>query len=150
MNRSRRRILTVLALSALLPAAAVARAPGPEVLLYKDPSCGCCVQWAEHMQRSGFQVVARDVSNLAAITAARRVPEPLGSCHTALVAGYTIEGHVPAQSVRRLLAQRPTDVIGLAVPGMPPGSPGMETPRPQRYDVLAFDARGAARVFERH
>lgn len=150
MNRSRRHLLAAAAFLALLPAGAGARPPAPEVLLYKDPNCGCCQKWAEHMQRSGFRVVARDVPDVHAIKRAHRVPEPLGSCHTALVAGYAIEGHVPAQAVRRLLAERPAGVIGLAVPGMPLGSPGMEAAHSQRYDVLAFDARGGARVYERY
>jgi hypothetical protein len=101
------------------------------------------------MRRNGFRVATHDVRDLAAVKRKHGVPEKLGSCHTATVAGYTIEGHVPADAVRRLLAQRPDGVIGLAVPGMPLGSPGMESPTPQRYDVLAFDAKGGSRIYER-
>ena len=148
MNPSRRRTLSLLA-AALLPVSARAQAPAADVKVYKDPSCGCCGAWAEHMRRNGFRVAAFDVADLDAVKKKQRVPAALGSCHTAIVAGYTIEGHVPAETVRRLLAQRPAGVIGLAVPGMPLGSPGMESPTPQRYDILAFDATGASRVFER-
>ena len=148
MNPSRRRTLALLA-AALLPVSARAQAPATDVTVYKDPNCGCCGAWAEHMRRNGFRVAAVDVTDLDAVKKKQRVPAALGSCHTAIVAGYTIEGHVPAETVRRLLAQRPAGVIGLAVPGMPLGSPGMESPTPQRYEILAFDAKGASRVFER-
>jgi hypothetical protein len=119
------------------------------VSVYKDPNCGCCGAWAEHMRRNGFRVATYDVNDLDAIKRKQRVPAALASCHTAVVAGYALEGHVPAEAVRRLLAQRPAGVIGLAVPGMPLGSPGMESATRQRYDVLAFDAKGTSRVFER-
>lgn len=150
MNTKRRRLTIALAAAAALPAWARAQsAAAEEVRLYKDPNCGCCGKWGEHMLRNGFRVVAHDVKDLDAIKRKQRVPEALGSCHTAIVAGYTIEGHVPADVVRRLLAQKPAGVIGLAVPGMPLGSPGMESPTPQRYDILAFDANGGSRVFDR-
>lgn len=149
MNSHRRLLVAGLAAGCLLPFVARAQGPGPEVVVYKDPACGCCGKWAEHMERSGFRVVAHNVGDLRAVKRKQRVPEALGSCHTALVAGYTIEGHVPADAVHRLLRQRPAGVIGLAVPGMPPGSPGMESPTPQRYEILAFHADGSSRVFER-
>ena len=149
MNPSRRSVLAFLTGAALLPLHSRAQAPAPEVSVYKDPNCGCCVAWVEHMRRSGFRVGAFDVTDLDAIKRKQRVPAALAACHTAVVAGYTIEGHVPADAVRRLLTQRPAGVIGLAVPGMPLGSPGMEAPAPQPYDILAFDAKGSSRVFER-
>lgn len=149
MNSHRRRFVTGLAAGCILPLVAYAEGPGPEVVVYKDPACGCCGKWVEHMERSGFRVTARNVGDLATVKRKQRVPQPLGSCHTALVAGYTIEGHVPADAVRRLLRQRPAGVIGLAVPGMPLGSPGMESPTPQRYEILAFYGNGSTRVFER-
>lgn len=149
MTPSKRRMLAFLAGAGLMPVLGRAQAPAHEVSVYKDPNCGCCSAWAEHMRRNGFRVSTFDVTDLDAVKRKYRVPAPLGSCHTASVGGYTIEGHVPAESVRRLLAQRPAGVIGLAVPGMPLGSPGMESPTPQRYDILAFDAKGASRVFER-
>ena len=149
MNNYRRQFVAAFAACTVLPFTARAQAPGAELVLYKDPNCGCCSKWAEHMQRNGFRVTAHDVADLTAVKRKQRVPEPLGSCHTAIVTGYTIEGHVPADVVRRLLAERPPGIIGLAVPGMPLGSPGMESPTPQRYEILAFDAKGASRVFER-
>ncbi|RPI45675.1 MAG: DUF411 domain-containing protein [Betaproteobacteria bacterium] len=148
-HHPRRRLLLALLATALVPAIAGAR-PGPiEVVLYKNEACGCCGKWAEHMQRSGFRVAAHNVQDLAGIRARQRVPDAFGSCHTAVVAGYAIEGHVPADAVHRLLKEKPAGVIGLAVPGMPQGSPGMESPTPQRYEVIAFDAKGAGRVYER-
>ena len=149
MSFNRRNMLAALVTAAIAPPWAHAQAAPPEVHVYKDPDCGCCGAWAEHMRRNGFRVATHDVRDLAAVKRKHAVPEKLGSCHTATVAGYTIEGHVPADAVRRLLAQRPDGVIGLAVPGMPLGSPGMESPTPQRYDVLAFDAKGGSRIYER-
>jgi hypothetical protein len=149
MSITRRRILAGLAAGFLWPAWSWAQSSLPDVTVYKDPNCGCCGAWAEHMRRNGFRVTTHDVADLNAVKRRHRVPEALGSCHTAAVAGYAIEGHVPAEDVRRLLAQRPAGVIGIAVPGMPLGSPGMESPTPQRYDVLAFDAQGRSRVFQR-
>ncbi len=147
MNKTRRSLLAALTLTTLLPAAAQAQAAARELVLYKTASCGCCGKWAEHMQRNGFRVVSHDVDNLASIKVKHGVPPKLGSCHTAIVDGYVIEGHVPADLVQRLLETRPPGVIGLAVPGMPLGSPGMESPTPQRYDVLTFDAKGGTRVY---
>lgn len=147
MIETRRSLLAALTLAALLPSAAQAQAQARELVLYKNASCGCCGKWAEHMQRNGFRVVAHDVDNLASVRAKHGVPPTLGSCHTAIVGGYVIEGHVPADLVRRLLETKPAGVVGLAVPGMPQGSPGMESPTPQRYDVLTFDAKGATRVY---
>ena len=150
MSFDRRRMLTTpLLAAAALPFWAYAKAPLPEVNVYKDPDCGCCSAWAEHMRRNGFRVVTHDVRDLTAVKRKHRVPQALDACHTAIVEGYAVEGHVPADAVRRLLRERPAGVIGLAVPGMPPGSPGMESPTPQRYDILAFDARGKSRVYER-
>jgi hypothetical protein len=148
MIKSRRSMLAALAFAALLPPTVQAQSAANEVVLYKNASCGCCGKWAEHMQRNGFRVVAHDLDNLASIRGKYRVPAALGSCHTAIVGGYAIEGHVPAALVRRLLEKKPAGVIGLAVPGMPQGSPGMESPTPQRYDILAFDAKGGTRIYD--
>jgi hypothetical protein len=145
----RRMLMTTLVAAAALPFRAHAQAPMPEVSVYKDPDCGCCSAWAEHMRRNGFRVATHDVRDLTPVKRKHRVPQALDACHTAIVEGYAVEGHVPADSVRRLLRERPAGVIGLAVPGMPPGSPGMESPTPQRYDVLAFDAKGRSRIYER-
>lgn len=131
--------------------AAVAK-PVP-MTVHKDPSCGCCTAWADRM-RATDRFVARlvDEPDMAAVKARLRVPPELASCHTTEVAGYAIEGHVPAADIERLLAEKPAGVIGLAVPGMPAGSPGMETPDGRRdvYEVLAFRADGRAFVFARH
>ena len=149
MMNNRRRILATLTIAASMPAWAGAAGKGPELVVYKNASCGCCGKWAEHMRRNGFRVVAHDVEDLDSIKAKWRIPGALASCHTAVVGGYAIEGHVPADTVQRLLRAKPAGVVGLAVPGMPQGSPGMESPTPQPYEVIAFDARGVGRVFER-
>lgn len=140
----------VLAAAATLlgsPLGAVAQAV-PLVTVYKNPSCGCCGDWVKHMRANGFRVETRDVPDVTPIRQRSMVPDALASCHTALVAGYAIEGHVPAADVRRLLRERPS-LIGLSVPGMVVGSPGMETGPAQPFATIAFDERGT-RVFARH
>jgi hypothetical protein len=121
---------------------------GLEVTVYRSPTCGCCGKWAEHVQAAGFRVHEVEVSDLETVKRIQGVPARLASCHTAVVDGYVIEGHVPVADVQRLLRERPA-VRGLAVPGMPTGSPGMEIPgRPaDAYEVLAFDDQGRSRVF---
>lgn len=116
--------------------------------VYKSPTCDCCVKWVDHLEEAGFQVTVEDVSNLAAVKAEHGVPSDLSSCHTALIGDYVVEGHVPADAIKDLLAEAP-DVKGLSAPGMPIGSPGMEGPNPRPYDVMAFDAAGNRGVFER-
>lgn len=120
----------------------------PRVTVYKNPACSCCGEWVKHMQANGFRVEAHDVTDVTPIKQRNGVPESLASCHTALVGGYALEGHVPAADVWRLLRERPA-FKGLAVPGMVPGSPGMEQGTPQRYATIAFDERGS-RVFQQH
>ena len=122
----------------------------PQVEVWKDPNCGCCKDWVIHMEANGFDVKVHDSGN----TAARKrlgVPDKLGSCHTALVGGYAIEGHVPAREVHRLLKERPA-AVGLSVPGMPVGSPGMDGPeygtRKDPYDVVLISRNGATRVYQ--
>jgi Cu/Ag efflux protein CusF len=129
-----------------------ALAQATTVQVWKDPNCGCCHLWVEHLQASGFKVEVRDVGN----TAARKrlgMPENLGSCHTASVGGYVIEGHVPAADIQRLLKERPV-ALGLSVPGMPIGSPGMDGPeykgRKDAYDVLLVQKDGTAKSFQRY
>jgi hypothetical protein len=117
--------------------------------VYKSPSCGCCVRWIDHLEENGFSVVPRDVPDTRPVKQKLGVPVRLGACHTGLVEGYVIEGHVPATDVARLLRERPP-VLGLAVPGMPIGSPGMEGPRPEPYSVFSFDASGRTEVFSSH
>ncbi len=113
-----------------------------EITVYKSPTCGCCGRWAEHLAEAGFAVRQVEVDDLHAVKLRNDIPPGLGSCHTAEVAGYAIEGHVPAAEIHRLLAERPA-VAGLTVPAMPIGSPGMEQgERTDRYVVQAFDAEG--------
>ena len=117
-----------------------------EVLVYKSPACGCCTLWAEHMEENGFTVETREVTDLTDMKRTSGVPQDLFSCHTAIVDGYVIEGHVPADLIRKLLEERP-EVLGLAVPGMPRGSPGMEGARKDPYQVLTFDREGKTTVY---
>ena len=121
-----------------------------DLVVYKSPTCGCCNGWVEHMREAGHSVSTVDLASyrdLQAKKTERGVPGDLGSCHTAVIEGYTIEGHVPADAVERLLRERP-DIKGLAVPGMPIGSPGMEGPNPQPYEVIAFTEEGERSVFQ--
>ena len=120
------------------------------VTVYREPTCDCCIKWARYLRDRGFHVTIRNATNMYAVRTANRVPAGLASCHTALVEGYVVEGHVPVESVSRLLETRPDDVIGIAVPGMPIGSPGMEGPNPQRYAVIAFHRDGRTSVFARY
>lgn len=144
-------VLRSLALSLLILASSstIAQPPANRVEVFKSPYCGCCEKWVEHMKASGFVVVAKDVNDVPAARKALGMPERFGSCHTAKVGNYTVEGHVPAEDIRRLLKEKPK-AVGLAVPGMPPGSPGMETPRPRAYDTLLVQADGSAVVFAKH
>jgi hypothetical protein len=124
----------------------------PQVEVWKDPNCGCCQDWITHLQAEGFKVQLQNSGNSAA-RARLGIPEQLGSCHTASVGGYAIEGHVPAREIRRLLKERP-QAIGLAVPGMPVGSPGMDGPeyggRQDAYEVLLISREGSPRVYQRY
>jgi len=117
-----------------------------KITVYKDPSCGCCKSWIEHLKKHGYAVDAKDTPDMAEVKRTLGVPHALTACHTAVVNGYLIEGHVPATDIARLLKERPK-VAGLAVPGMPAGSPGMEGARQQHYQVLSFDRNGKTRVF---
>jgi hypothetical protein len=136
--------------SAYLPSRDQNPAAAAKVTVFKDPNCGCCRQWVEHLRKHSFVVTSRDTSDLSGVKRTGRVPERLHSCHTAFVDGYVIEGHVPAADVQRMLKERPK-IAGIAVPGMPVGSPGMEVgARKDPYDVIAFDRDGTSRVFARH
>jgi hypothetical protein len=146
-----RRRLVLAAVGTLLAGAVTASsraAARPAMIVYKDASCGCCGEWVKHMRASRFDVEVHDVATMADYKRQLRVPPAVHSCHTALVAGYAIEGHVPAADVLRLLRERPA-LVGLAVPGMVPGSPGMSG-APTPYDTVSFDAKGNVRVFARH
>lgn len=121
----------------------------PGAAVYKTATCGCCTKWVDHMRAHGFDVKVQDVEDIGRVKAKFGVPPDLSSCHTTLVGGYVIEGHVPADVVKRLLRERPK-VAGLAVPGMPVGSPGMEQPgRPDPYSVVSFDGAGQRKIYER-
>lgn len=129
----------------------VVRAQQPILDVYKSATCGCCNKWVDHLRAHGFLVRATNREDLAGLKAAHHVPRHLQSCHLALVNGYAVEGHVPAADVQQLLRERP-DIAGLAVQGMPIGSPGMEMPghAAQPFDVIAFNKNGQTRVFARH
>jgi hypothetical protein len=122
----------------------------PPVAVSKDPSCGCCEAWVEHLRGQGFPVNVTETAEMSRVKARLGVPQALASCHTAEVGGYVIEGHVPAAEIKRLLAERPAG-RGLAVPGMPVGSPGMEVEgtEPDTYEVVLFGANGQ-RTFARY
>ncbi len=118
-------------------ASAAALPPATRITVYKDPNCGCCTAWNDAMRKAGFQIDVRDTANLTAVKGSLGVPAALASCHTGVVAGYLFEGHVPPDLVQKVLRERPA-LVGLFVPGMPAGSPGMEMPNPERYDVIAL------------
>ncbi len=115
--------------------------------VYKDPNCGCCTQWVDHVRKAGFVVTVRDTSDMATVKASFGVPSALESCHTAKVGAYAIEGHVPADVIEKLLREQPV-ARGIAVPGMPMGSPGMEQGgQKDAYDIVLFDKAGKTRVY---
>ena len=127
----------------------VRMADAVEITVYKSPACECCNKWADHLRDAGFTVTAKNSSDMNSIKSATGVQPTLQSCHTALVEGYVVEGHVPASDIKRLLQERPA-VSGLTVPGMPMGSPGMEGLYKDPYDVLTFDRNGETKVYARH
>lgn len=134
------------AAAAIVTTVAAAPAARTELVVYKSPTCGCCNKWVDYLRKQGFTVVAHDTSGMTAVKAELGVPDALSSCHTAIVGGYVIEGHVPAADIERLLKEHPK-VVGLAVAGMVTGSPGMEGGTPEHYKVMAFDAKGKTTVF---
>jgi len=131
--------------------AAFAQRSAAQVEVWKSPTCGCCKDWIAHLEAEGFRVKVNEVPDTAPFRAKAGIPERYGSCHTAKVDGYALEGHVPAKEIRRLLGERPK-AVGLAVPGMPVGSPGMDGPvyqgRKDPYDVLLVATDGGARVYQ--
>jgi hypothetical protein len=149
---SRRQVLSLSVcgvVGALAASASHAAQTKTRVDVYKDPSCGCCGKWVEYMNASGFdaRVVAGDPTKMKAKLG---VGAALQSCHTAVVGGYVLEGHVPASDVRTLLAQKPAGVIGLTIPGMPASAPGMDMKPFQPYTVLSFDKAGRTKPFAKH
>lgn len=149
--KMKRFLLTVLFSLALSASAQAAEPVLPGVTVYKNASCGCCRLWVNHLSRAGFSVRVEDVGNLDPVKQRVGVPAGLGSCHTAEVGGYFVEGHVPADDIKRLLRER-RRARGLAVPGMPAGSPGMEAPsgKVEPYDVLLVGRDGGTSLFSRH
>lgn len=153
-SMTRRNLLTAgLATSGLAMLGCSAASDGkpparPRLVMYKDPNCGCCGKWGEAARKAGFTVAVANTSDMMALKAKHGVPEALYACHTSLVGGYVVEGHVPLSAVKRLLATRPK-LKGIAVPGMPVGSPGMEVPgrEPDTFEVIGFDAAGNVRRF---
>jgi hypothetical protein len=151
MTRSTLRLLTTAILigsTAALQAQGTKRAAPVAAKVYLTPTCGCCGKWADHMKAAGFSVTREVIAELDSVPARKRVPEQLRSCHTAVIENYLVEGHIPADVVRQLLKERPK-IVGIAAPGMPLGSPGMESPNPQPYVIVAFRADGTGYEFAR-
>lgn len=138
---TRRGLLSLLAAAGIAPATLARAEAKPLVTVTKDPNCGCCTGWAKHLERAGYPVRIVEAGDLQPLKRRLGVPQDLASCHTAEAAGYVIEGHVPAPAVSRLLAEKP-EAVGLAVPGMPVGSPGMEGGAPEVYEVVLFGRGG--------
>jgi hypothetical protein len=132
-----RRFLFIAGAASLLQTGALSAATKALITVHKDPTCGCCSGWVQHLQNAGFATKVLDTRDIDAVKRRLGVPDDLAACHTAEVAGYIIEGHVPAAALTRFLAEKPK-ATGLAVPGMPIGSPGMEGGRPEKYDVVLF------------
>ena len=138
--------ITVAALAVSLPVATTA-AEDADIVVYKSPACSCCQNWIAHLRDSGLEVSVVNISNTQTIQSHEGVPRELGSCHTAVVGDYWVEGHVPANLIERIMVEKPDDIRGIAVPGMVIGSPGMEGPNPVRYDVLAYHSDGNTTVY---
>ncbi|HVZ16693.1 MAG TPA: DUF411 domain-containing protein [Terriglobales bacterium] len=145
---NRKRFLQAI-LAVPLAASIRLKAAGPQVQVYKTPTCSCCGKWVQHLRNNGFEVSVQDVADTTPYRRRYGVPETLGSCHTAVVEGYAIEGHVPASEIQRLLRERPK-AKGLAVAGMPVGSPGMESTRSAAFSVMIFDAENHASVYQKY
>ena len=143
MSVRRYTVLLPLMLSSALAQAAT------QVEVFKSAYCGCCEEWVKHLRQNGFEVQSHNVDNVPEARKKLGMPDQFGSCHTAKVNGYVVEGHVPAADIHRLLKERPK-ALGIVVPSMPPGSPGMESPRPVPYNTLLVQRDGSTRVFARH
>lgn len=152
MKRLLSLVLVLFAAGVSMSGAAAAQRPGaPTVQVYKTPTCGCCGKWVAHLEANGFTTKVTEMDDLAEVKAKHNIPQEAQSCHTGVVDGYVIEGHVPAADVHKLLKERPA-VLGIAVPGMPIGSPGMEVPgqKPQPFRTMSFDKKGELQVFASH
>lgn len=145
-----KRVLSVMGiLAAVAIGVGCTQAPAGEITVYKTSTCGCCKSWIRHLKANGFSVNAYDVQNLDQIARQNGVSPQLRSCHTARIGNYVIEGHVPAQDIKRMLAEKPS-VTGLTVPGMPQSAPGMDLPGKEPYNVYAFKADGSTAVYARY
>jgi hypothetical protein len=145
------RVITAFAMLGLLSASASSTATAAKpvaIKVYKTPQCGCCKSWVDHLRKNGFQVETVDMPDLSMVKAKYGVKPELQACHTAVVNGYVVEGHVPADVIQKLIKEKPA-VRGVAVPGMPAGSPGMEGAFKQAYEVYSFDKAGKTRVYAR-
>ena len=131
---------------AAVPASQTSELYATPIKVYKDPNCGCCVEWVKHLRENGFTVETMDMSDLSLLKQKHGITSELRSCHTAVIGDYAIEGHVPADVILKMLKEKPA-IAGLAVPGMPMGSPGMEGATRERYDVLTFDRAGRTTVY---
>lgn len=145
----KRRTLLARILVGTLGVHLMASAASPVVGVYKSAACGCCSEWVNHLQSNGFTVNVHNVANPSDYREKLGIPNELGSCHTAAVQGYAIEGHVPASDIKRLLVERPM-AKGLAVPSMPPGSSGMDEPQKMPYDVLMVESKGQYAVYKHY
>jgi len=145
---TRRHFIGQLAM-AVVVGPAFAAENNPLIQVYKSPTCGCCGKWVDHLRDAGFAVEATNVRDVSVYKREYGLPPQLASCHTGIVQGYVVEGHVPADDVIRMLRDKPA-IKGIAVPGMPLGSPGMESPNPVRYETVSFDAAGETAVFAVH
>jgi hypothetical protein len=151
MTHTALRLVTTLVLAcstSALDAQSKQKPPPVNATVYLTPTCGCCGKWTDHLKAAGFNVTREVTAQLDAVPARRRVPESLRSCHTAVIANYLVEGHVPADLVQKLLKERPK-IAGIAVPGMPAGSPGMESNYPVPYSIVAFRTDGTTYEFAR-
>jgi hypothetical protein len=152
MTYTRRSFIQAAAASAAgliaLPSLAQAATAATPITVYKTPTCGCCKDWVAHLRKNGFAPTTHDLNDLSETKDTLGVPDALRSCHTAVIGRYVIEGHVPADLIKKVVAEKPANVLGLAVPGMPAGSPGMEVPgRKDAYDVIAFTRDGKRTIY---
>jgi hypothetical protein len=143
-------IVSVLALLSFMLWPIMKSTAGPQVVVYKSPTCGCCTKWVSYLRDNGFNVTQIDTQNIQTVKANQGIPPTLSSCHTAIVDGYIVEGHVPVNAIRRMLKEKPP-IKGITVPEMPIGSPGMEQgTRKVPYDVLAIHPNGSTTIYESH
>jgi hypothetical protein len=148
-RRMLERLCTV-ASAALAAEASIKAQAKVSITVYKTPTCGCCKAWVDHMSASGFAATVKDMADVNPVKREHKIAQPLWSCHTTLVGGYVIEGHVPAADVKKLLASAPKGIVGLTIPGMPASAPGMDLTPFRPYTVLSFDAAGKTAVFAEH